>query len=726
MSLSLIFTSVTRCRAVLVITALLSILSACSGEGDGSKSLVAKPGSSTSSSSSSSNSSSSGSTSGSSSSSSSGSSGPPPVFKTASIVLNTQLISNLSGMLQTNHAAAIRFKDIVDLQLASGGVYGFEQWFAALMYQLTEEPQYCRYAVANIDEFVRGEEALINSGQRAEVSGDSYLHSGGTIGDIALVRDWCSSFLTGDMVRRWRDYADQTVYNIWNPTSASWGGVTHTWSGWSVDNPYNNYYYSFLEATMLTGLAFKNDGLTLGAQGKWEDIFFTTKITNQLIPIFNTELVGGGSREGTGYGSSLRDLYRLFDWWRQSGGTDITTLTDHVLENSYYMVHALMPTGDYLVPFGDHARDSSAAFFDYHRTLMLESAFLHPQEAISGVVKTQLANSSVTRQYHRFNFVYDFLYALDDIPAQQPDILNDSYFAVGTGHLFSRTNWTANAAHFSTTIGPFTESHDHRDKGGFYLYKNEWLAYDQQINTHSGIRAEEEFHNIVRIVDQTTNETVTTTWDAPAPNIFGMTNTTNWLWVAVDTKPIYDYTSPRHSQKLDEARREMVFIKEGALVVLDKVTDNTASDTRKIWQLNTPFSPTVNGNNYLMQGGASSLELIPLLPNNSTKSIVSYSGMTDMVSRYTDAAGNTTTGYRIEISSTDAQAYFLNVLDIDGLINNASVSENTAEYVLTINFYGGTTYTIRFNKNTMGGSLQENASTVVALDAGIDSWNALR
>jgi hypothetical protein len=38
-----------------------------------------------------------------------------------------------------------------------------------------------------------------------------------------------------------------------------WAGKDAAWSGWSIDNPSNNYYYSFLKATMLLGLGARGE-----------------------------------------------------------------------------------------------------------------------------------------------------------------------------------------------------------------------------------------------------------------------------------------------------------------------------------------------------------------------------------------------------------------------------------------------------------------------------------
>jgi hypothetical protein len=123
---------------------------------------------------------------------------------------------------------------------------------------------------------------------------------GPLIGDVMMVYDWCFSQVSESQRSRWLTFADHAVWNVWHPDDANWGGRPAQWSGWSIDNPSNNYYYyfySFLRATMLLGLGAEGE---LPSAAGWRTFFRTTKIQNQLVPTFESDLVGGGSREGTG------------------------------------------------------------------------------------------------------------------------------------------------------------------------------------------------------------------------------------------------------------------------------------------------------------------------------------------------------------------------------------------------------------------------------------------
>ena len=130
----------------------------------------------------------------------------------------------LSAALQAGTPAAMRFEQMVDDQLNGGDVYGFDNWNAALLGQLTGDAKYCTFAVQAIDAEVMTAQSEIASGDAPDVSSDDYLDVGDDIGDLALVYDWCYDTLTSDQRTSWLAYANQAVTNVWNPDSATWGG----------------------------------------------------------------------------------------------------------------------------------------------------------------------------------------------------------------------------------------------------------------------------------------------------------------------------------------------------------------------------------------------------------------------------------------------------------------------------------------------------------------------
>jgi hypothetical protein len=198
--------------------------------------------------------------------------------------------TRLANALAANTPAAARFKSAVDSYVAGSDIWGFGAWNAALMGQLTGQSKYCTKAVAVVQAQVAAAEAAIAAGTAPTVAGDSYLEIGDMVGDLALTHDWCYAQVTATQRSHWIAYANQAVWNVWNHASAKWGSKAFSWSGWSVDNPSDNNYYSFLRATILLGLATKGENAQADT---WLTTFRQSKILDELVPTFNADLVGG-------------------------------------------------------------------------------------------------------------------------------------------------------------------------------------------------------------------------------------------------------------------------------------------------------------------------------------------------------------------------------------------------------------------------------------------------
>src|SRR5258706_15290042 len=152
------------------------------------------------------------------------------------------------------------------------------------------------------------------------------------MGGVALVYDWCYNQLTPTQRTRWGNYADRFIENLWYQDFHHWGGPGaangYSWedgtypepgTSWAVNNPVNNYYYSFLKGTMLWGLASKGEPDRVMADSMLYR-FRTEKLQNQLVPVFAGQVAGGGSREGTGYGTAMGDLFFIHHLWEKSTG----------------------------------------------------------------------------------------------------------------------------------------------------------------------------------------------------------------------------------------------------------------------------------------------------------------------------------------------------------------------------------------------------------------------
>lgn len=619
-----------------------------------------------------------------------------PVFASAHpkvFVNHAATLSCLQQLLSTKAASATRFKSYVDSEIASpGSNWEFQYWWSALMYQVTGTTSYADFAIAKVDAFVASEEAKIAAGQAPEVAGDSYLEVGRLVGDVALVYDWCYSRLTAGQRTRWIAYMNKSVSNVWNPDTANWGGRTMAWSGWSVNNPSNNYYYSFLRATMLVGLATRGENSS--AQG-WIDQFRTAKIANELVPTFNRDLVGGGSREGTGYGTAMMDLFRIYDWWERSTGERIATQTPHTLASAAWLAHNIVPTLDRLAATGDQARDSAVELFDYHRAYLLGLITLFPQERLSSISKILLDGSSVPKMGNSFQAYVDYLYQPPALPSASIGDLSSTYWGSGTGQLLMRSAWGDKNAAFSTlACGPFTESHAHRDQGSFQLYRGEWLAPTANIYSSSGIEQQEELNNMVRV--ELSGKTIRQVDSTGQCNLTALADNSTYTYGVAKVTPVYN----GHAA-ISKVEREYLFIKPSTFVVFDRV--GSASGTRRIWTLNLPGAPVVSGDRLTYTGATSNkLDVYRVAPT----------GLTYAVSRpVLESSLTNASAKRVDVVDTaGTQSNFLHVMGTNSSVTSATRSDATGQTGVQIVLADGRTATVRFGNTTTGGTIDIRAA----------------
>ena len=516
--------------------------------------------------------------------------------------------------VDTGSAAYRRFRDWVDAAVAGRPGYGFSPADAVLLYQISGKQHYCEFAVGEIDRQVTAADTAIAAGERPAVAGDSYLEAGPMIGALALGYDVCAAFTDPAQRTRWRAYAERTLANIWNPPAARWGDRATPWSGWGTDNPGNNYYYSFLEATMSWALAA-------------DDAAWLARLRERLLPALTAyvaALPGGGSREGTGYGTAQMRLFALYRIWRDSTGEDLAAANGHLDDTIRFWVHATVPDFTQFAPLGDQARVSQPEIYDYQRRLMLEARALTRDAAVRDLATWWLSRIPLQRMTHGFNARYDLLPAGTGghAPAER------DYQATGTGRLFARTGWNRDATWLAFTAGPYSVSHAHQDPGGFLLYRGGWLAVTENIWTRSGIQQGTEVHNVLRferdgaVLPQREGTTSTMTADRAADGA---------LTVKADLSPAYGSGSAVRTWT-----RELRFAEDGRLQIVDRYA--VAAGTRAVFQLDVPQQPVIDGR----EARAGTLRLRVLAPESARLGVHDW--------RSTDA-GEFRSGWRIDVEA---------------------------------------------------------------------------
>ncbi|HET7501021.1 MAG TPA: hypothetical protein VFK02_08465 [Kofleriaceae bacterium] len=624
-----------------------------------------------------------------------GESDTAPVFPTAHPrIYLTPNRARLAAALSAGTPAATRFKANVDQWLGGADIWGFEAWTAALVGQLTGNTAYCTKAVSTVEAQVVAAEAQIAVNQAPAVAGDSYLEIGGMIGDLALVYDWCFNQTTSAQRARWLKYADQAVSNVWHNTTAKWGTATIPWSGWATNDPSDNYYYSFLRATMLLGLATKGEDPQADA---WITQFHDTKLMGQLVPTFNADLVGGASREGTGYGVAMRRLFELYDLWKATTGETLATKTPHTRQSLLAMTHQLMPTRDRVAPTGDLSRDSTAAFFDYHRNYFQELIQQFPTDALSQRAKTQLMASSVPEMGSSFMLVYDFLYDNSMVTAQPVDGLNTTYYASGIGELYARSGWDAHATWVNLIAGPYTQSHAHQDQGSLMIYKDGWLAWDAVIDSHSGLTQETTAHGLVRI--DSGGQPVRQIADTMS-RLTALHQGTGYTYASADLTPAYDGNAA-----VQKVQRELVYLQPDIAIVFDRV--QSAGGTSQTWQLATPVAASISGAVASISNAGHTLNVQKI--SGGTMSVTS---MASLDSDYSD-------GFRLDETMPAGDNRYLHVLSIDGSASSIVAAGDATHPGVTVRTSNGHTATVTFTRDTPGATLVLDGTTR-SLAAGVD------
>ncbi|MES2802188.1 MAG: thrombospondin type-1 domain-containing protein [Bdellovibrionota bacterium] len=507
-----------------------------------------------------------------------------------------------------------RFKNYVDAKLNGGNPYGFSGVDAAFMFRLTNQVSYCNLAVTLAEQQVAAAESTINGGGRPAVSGDSYLEVGLLISEVAIAYDWCRAQTTSAQRARWENYANQTIYNVWNYNQATWGGRPYPWSGWSVTNPGNNYFYSFTKATIYWGLASGNASTINLARSKLN-----------MINNYYSGMPGGGSLEGTGYGTAHMNLFELYQIWKDSVNEDYANMNPHLTDSVRYWLHATIPSRAKLAAIGDQARSSEPTIFDYHRILGLYAAHLTNSASAREIGSWWLNHISVQTMSQAFTSRHDLLTpAVNNATAPTEPLV---YRATGAGQLFARTGWDTNALWMQFGAGTYNESHAHQDQGAFSLASTDYLAITSNIWSHSGINQSTEIHNLVKFVNGGTTipqrEGTTSTITINSQNTAtGAVNATANLTAAyANNANITAWT-----RNIDFANR--------TLTVRDNFTVSTG--TQGIFQVIVPTQPTVTGNVIT----AGNLTITVQTPTNPTISIMNWT---------TSPLDTFSRGYRIEV-----------------------------------------------------------------------------
>jgi hypothetical protein len=211
--------------------------------------------------------------------------------------------------------------------------------------------------------------------------------------------------------------------------------------------------------------------------------------------------------------------------------------------------------------------------------------------------------------------------------------LPTSFYALGLGHMFARTDWTPNATWFAYNLGWSGIDHQHADGNQFQLYRNgEWLTkgrtgYGNQVgctdyNNGVAIQNDAPSHNAPN--DYTNIEyTRGSQWSYSTDGrgkIVAQTMNAKYTYALGDATALYQ-SSYEMATDVSHASRSIVWLPPDHVVVYDRAASKTENRFKRFW-LNLPANGNVSGRVTSMTSpGGQKLFVSTLLPAAATISV---------------------------------------------------------------------------------------------------------
>ena len=165
----------------------------------------------------------------------------------------------------------------------------------------------------------------------------------------------------------------------------------------------------------------------------WLDFLQTQKF-GPLIDYY-AALPGGGSREGTGYGTAQKNLFENYIYWKASTGEDLAGLTPHTRETIDYWVHATVPTRDRFAPIGDQSRVVDPGALRLPREPGARGGGAEPGHAAGAAAARGGCRTTRSTASRTASTSTGDLLPYPDAPLAPTDLV---YHAAGAGALFAR------------------------------------------------------------------------------------------------------------------------------------------------------------------------------------------------------------------------------------------------------------------------------------------------
>lgn len=413
---------------------------------------------------------------------------------------------------------------------------------------------------------------IVNSGITL-ITPDRGKPVGQEVLQVALAYDWIGDRLTPGMRDRLKATLEtwgQWVFPETNPARAGALGI---------DAPWSNYFFEFLRASWLAGLALQGDspvGDTLIAlsRGKW---------LIRAFPWLKEHCAGGYHVEGSNYGlGCLVSILEMLLANKTATGEEIPGWLDDALD---VLFHTTTPGMGGKAPFSDQASDYHAVQSDTDRLAALLMASL--AGGCEENCKYWLDNIKRNRCLRGPSLWFEYMYypstATPVNYLAEPRASPLFYYAEGAGYVSRRSGLEKDSTQVQVVCGP--KFSDHQDDAGTVVIcrGNDWLLGHAKIWSASGLQKSAEFVNVITVDGRGQNNQADKT-----ARITSVANNPGSLCVTMDLSRAYDYDigAGKMIRPLKSYQRTVVYLPAGVVIIHDRVEKNNPNSVIRSY-LNT-------------------------------------------------------------------------------------------------------------------------------------------
>lgn len=386
--------------------------------------------------------------------------------------------------------------------------------------------------------------------------------------------------------------------------------------GYLRDRPTANYYWGYLTALGLAGLAMASDD---AAAGEWLKTA-QSELSSKVLPVFRDELRGGGWPEGWQYGEyTTVEVALLARAFRTGANVDVVGKLPWLGQTVTHHAHALLPDEKSVYDggtWGEHPAKPSG--------LGLAAIAV----ALEGVDDARAAEARWLRAHALppLSREQAWLGLLADRPRGSERSPRDgaptSLHLPGQGLSFARSDWSKAAVWISFQAGPrLAEDHQDADQGHFELVR----GADHLLVDGGGSEGSATINHNTLLIDDggkhmnyTPNQGV---WGAKVKTTrFGDDGV-----AVVAVGEIGEAYAPKcastgcSKRSVERLTRSLVFVRPHLLVIQDRVLLEDA-DFGATWAAHVTQAPKIDGRQVSAVVGASRVELRTLEPEQAVLS----------------------------------------------------------------------------------------------------------